>query len=144
MDDEHDADAGAEGEMEFEENGELPSGSMASASRKAVEMERKHHWSEYLHTLPWFRPNDGTDNQELYSSSSNNLDWASFPPRRVHVIDASDLDSILTVTCAQRKGILASKFRANSSQGWPRICSFIRRNDISSLGTCIHVFHNHL
>ena len=166
MDDEHDADADAEGEMEFEENGELPSGSMASASGKAVEMEGKHCRPEYLHTLPWFR-SDSTDthtpstislpppcrhspgrphsisSQEPYPSSPNNLDRASFLPRRAHAIDSSSIDSALTVTCAKGTGIPASKFRANSSptaipRGWPRIRGFIRRNDVSSLRrTCV-------
>lgn len=158
MDDEHDADADAEGDMEFEENGELPSGSMSSASRKAVQMERTVCQSEYLHTLPWFHSNStdthvpntrcspppcrhppgrlrSISSQEMYSSSPNNLDRASFLPQRVHAIDPSDLDSVLTVTCSKRKGIPASKSRASSSRGWPRIQ---QTNDVSSLPNICH------
>jgi hypothetical protein len=151
MDDEHDADADAEGEMEFEENGELPSGSMASASRKAVEMERKDtlpctdtHTPNTISSLPPCRHPPGRPHSiSSQEPSTNNLDRASFLPRRVHAIDPSGLDSALTVTCAKRMGIPASKFRVNSSQtaiprGWPRIRGFIRRNDVSSLRrTCV-------
>ncbi|KIM38737.1 hypothetical protein M413DRAFT_241268 [Hebeloma cylindrosporum] len=159
-----DADAEGEMEFEENgelPSGSMSSASRKSVEmeRTLSQFNSSHHF----HTLPWFHSSDGTDahtlntdticspppywhpagrprsisSQDPDSSSPNDFDRGSFLPRRVlsDSINPSDHDSFLTVTCAKRKGIPASKFRA---RGWPRIHGFIRRNDVGFLRTCVH------